>query len=254
MEAVEPGRPLSFLDSHIQQGNALLGATPELMAKGIPDAAFEPIEGDDKKTASLLKKKNKAAAEGQRGLDALWSKPAEVESAEVAKAVAALEAAPDASLEEVAGKEAQWEGLQRSAAFTHQKFVADAWCAALVWPKPATEPKTLDPVVAAAPTNDLWRQLRDGQGKAPAETVKTVADLASLYHFFHWHLAFPQAFAKGGFDVVLGNPPWEHVEIKEQEWFAARSPAIANAPNAATRKRMIRPCGPATARSSTGST
>ena len=63
MEAVEPGRPLSFLDSHIQRGNALLGATPELMAKGIPDAAFEPIEGDDKKTASLLKKRNKTVSE-----------------------------------------------------------------------------------------------------------------------------------------------------------------------------------------------
>ncbi|MGC3998046.1 MAG: N-6 DNA methylase [Anaeromyxobacter sp.] len=239
MEAVEPGRPLSFLDAHIQRGNALLGATPELMAKGIPDEAFEAIEGDDKKTASLLKKKNKAAAEGQRGLDALWSKPAEAESAEVSKAVAALEAAPDASLEEVAGKEAQWEGLQRSFAFTHQKFIADAWCAAFVWPKPPTDPKKSDPVVSAAPTNDLWRQIRDGQGKPPAETVKTVAELTSQYHFFHWHLSFPQVFARGGFDVVLGNPPWERVKLSEQEFFASRSDAIALASNAAQRKKLI---------------
>ena len=222
MEAVEPGRPLSFLDSHIQRGNALLGATPELMKKGIPDAAFEPIEGDDKKTASLLKKRNKAAAAGQRGLDSLWSKPAEAEGAEVARAVAALEAAPDSSLEEVAGKEAQWEGLQRSLAFTHQKLVADAWCAAFVWPKPPTEPKKVDPIVEAAPTNDLWRQLRDGQGQPPALTVKTVAELAGQYHFFHWHLAFPQVFARGGFDVVLGNPPWERLKIQEREFFSAR--------------------------------
>ncbi|HYD51660.1 MAG TPA: N-6 DNA methylase [Gemmatimonadaceae bacterium] len=239
MEAVEPGRPLSFLDSHVQQGNALLGATPELMVKGVPTKAFEPIEGDDKKTASLLKKKNDAALEGQRGLDSLWVKPADAESAEVAKAVAALEAAPDGSLEDVAGKEAQWEGLQRSLAFTHQKFVADAWCAAFVWPKPPTEPKKLDPVVAAAPTNDLWRQIRDGQGKPPAETVKTVAELAGQYHFFHWHLAFPQVFARGGFDVVLGNPPWERVNLSEKEFFASRNDAIAKAPNAALRKRLI---------------
>src|SRR6202011_1117720 len=73
MEAVEPGRPLSLLDSHIEHGNALLGATPELMDKGVPDDAWEPIEGDDKKTASALKKRNKAAAAGQRGLDSLWS-------------------------------------------------------------------------------------------------------------------------------------------------------------------------------------
>lgn len=239
MEAVEPGRPLSFLDSHIQRGNALLGATPELMAKGIPDAAFDPIEGDDKKTASLLKKKNKAAAEGQRGLDALWSKPAESESAAVATAVAALEASPDTSLEDVTGKEAQWEELQRSLAFTHQKFVADAWCAAFVWPKPSTEPKKVEAIVAAAPTNDLWRQIRDGQGKPPAETVKTVENLAGQYHFFHWHLAFPQVFAHGGFDVVLGNPPWERVKLQEQEFFASRSEKIAKAANAAARKKLI---------------
>src|SRR6266567_4163070 len=49
MEAIEPGKPLSFLEQHIQCGNSLLGATPALLAKGIPDSAFEPIEGDDKK-------------------------------------------------------------------------------------------------------------------------------------------------------------------------------------------------------------
>ncbi len=239
MEAVEPGRPLSFLDSHIQRGNALLGATPELMAKGIPDAAFEPIEGDDKKTASLLKKKNRAAAEGQRGLESLWTKPAEAESAEVAKAVAALDAAPDASLEDVAEKEAKWDALQQSLAFTHQKFLADAWCAAFVWPKPPTEPKKVDPVVAAAPTNDLWRQIRDAQGKPPPETMKTVADLVGQYHFFHWHLAFPQVFARGGFDVVLGNPPWDSLLFREEEFFAAQRPDIAQASTAALRKRMI---------------
>lgn len=239
MEAVEPGRPLSFLDSHIQQGNALLGATPDLMAKGIPDAAFEPIEGDDKKTASLLKKKNKAAAEGQRGFDALWSKPSDIEASAVVTAAKALDAAPDASLDDLVAKETQWEGLQQSIAFTHQKFVSDAWCAAFVWPKPPTEPKEVHPIVAAAPTNDLWRQIRDGQGKAPAETVKTVAELASQYHFFHWHLAFPQVFARGGFDVVLGNPPWERVNLSEKEFFASRNDAIAEAPNAAVRKRLI---------------
>ena len=63
--------------------------------------------------------------------------------------------------------------------------------------------------------------------------------LADQYQFFHWHLAFPEVFAKGGFDCVLGNPPWERVKLQDKEWFAERSPAIANAPNAAARKRLI---------------
>jgi hypothetical protein len=39
------GRPLSFLDAHIKCGNSLLGATPDLIAAGIPDDAFKRIEG-----------------------------------------------------------------------------------------------------------------------------------------------------------------------------------------------------------------
>ena len=233
MEAVEPGLPLTFLNSHIQHGNALLGTTPELMAKGIPDAAWGPIEGDDKKTASALKKRNKKAAEGQRSLDTLWSKPSDAEAQAVARAVAELEAASDANPEALAKKESQWEGILGSAEYRHQKFVADAWCAAFVWPKQPGE------LADAAPTNELWRQLRDAQGEAPALTTKTVEDLAGQYRLLHWHLQFPQVFAKRGFDVVLGNPPWEHVELKEEEWFAERLPEIAMAPNAAARKRMI---------------
>jgi hypothetical protein len=233
MEAVEPGLPLTFLNSHIQHGNALLGTTPELMAKGIPDAAWDPIEGDDKKTASALKKRNKKAAEGQRSLDTLWSKPSDAEAEVLARAVAELEAASDANPEALAKKESQWAGILGSAEYRHQKLVADAWCAAFVWPKQPGE------LADVAPTNELWRQLRDGQGQPPAVMTKTVGELAEQYRFFHWSLQFPQVFAKGGFDVVLGNPPWERVKLQEQEFFASRSVEIADASNAAARKKLI---------------
>src|SRR5690606_8587518 len=117
--------------------------------------------------------------------------------------------------------------------YRHQKFVADAWCAAFVWPKQPGE------LTDAAPTNELWRQLRDGQGKAPALTTTIVGELADQYSFFHWHLQFPQVFAKGGFDVVLGNPPWERVSLKEKEWFAQRDPDVAGATTGAQRLKRI---------------
>lgn len=233
MEAVEPGLPLTFLNSHIQHGNALLGTTPELMEKGIPDAAWEPIDGDDRKIASALKKRNKQGSSGQRSLDTLWSQPSANEAQVVTKAVTELEAAPDADASALAKKESRWEDILGSNEYLHQKFVADAWCAAFVWPK---QP---GPLAEAAPVNELWRQIRDGRGKSPELTTKTVRDLSHQYNFFHWHLQFPQVFIKGGFNVVLGNPPWERVKLQEQEFFAPRNLAIAEAPNAAVRKKLI---------------
>jgi hypothetical protein len=73
----------------------------------------------------------------------------------------------------------------------------------------------------------------------PAEVDGEIERLSDQYQFFHWHLAFPEVFANGGFDCVLGNPPWERVKLQEKEWFAERNPEIANAPNTAARKHLI---------------
>jgi hypothetical protein len=205
------------------------------MEKGIPNAAWEPIEGDDKKVASALKKRNGKEASGQTTMASLWSKPERSETEEVTRAVAELEAASDADAGALAAKESRWAEIVGSGAYRHQRFVADAWCAAFVWPKPSHG----GAVVEAAPTMGLWADIRDGKGVPPALTVTTVEELARQYWFFHWHLAFPTVFARGGFDVVLGNPPWERVKLQEQEFFASRSDSIAGASNAATRKKLI---------------
>ena len=66
--------------------------------------------------------------------------------------------------------------------------------------------------------------------------------LARREDFFHWWTAFPTVFAadgRGGFDVVLGNPPWDRIKLQQVEWFAEREPDIANQPRAADRKRLI---------------
>ena len=69
--------------------------------------------------------------------------------------------------------------------------------------------------------------------------VGRAQDLAGAARAFHWPLEFPDVMAAGGFDVVLGNPPWERIKLQEQEFFAAREPEIAEAPNAAARGRLI---------------
>ena len=233
MEAVEPGRPLTFLDAHVRCGNSLLGTTPELMAAGIPDAAFDPIEGDDKKIAASLKKRNKTARTGQRELELGFSRSAEGGTIGLIQAVQAVDAAPDVDLGALEHKQQAWQALLDSQLYRTKQLVADAWCAAFVWKK---EP---GPSIDVAPTHDVWEAVRADPSKAPPAFVTAVRQLAREYAFFHWHLAFPPVFAKGGFDVVLGNPPWDQVQIDPREWFAARAPEIANAQHHAARNRAL---------------
>lgn len=230
MEAVEPGRPLSFLDGHIQQGNALLGTTPELMAKGIPDAAWDPIEGDDKKIASALKKQNKQEGK-ELSLD--FSRTPASSYARLGVGARAVDDEDDATLTSLEAKAKHWKELTASAAFEHQRFVADAWCAAFAWRKEA------GPLRDAAPTNGVFKSIQtDGTRVSPALRDE-VRRLRALYAWFHWPLRFPQVFAKGGFDVVLGNPPWEALRLAEKEFFAPRRTDIAEAATSVERKRLI---------------
>lgn len=64
--------------------------------------------------------------------------------------------------------------------------------------------------------------------------------------FLNWQVAFPglwQDWAEegltGGFDAVIGNPPWDRMKLQQVEWFAARRPEIARATRASERRRMV---------------
>jgi len=70
--------------------------------------------------------------------------------------------------------------------------------------------------------------------------------LAAQERFLHWEVAFPGVWRnwqsdapEGGFDAVIGNPPWDRMKMQEVEWFAARAPAIARQARAADRKAAI---------------
>ena len=234
LEALEPGKPLTFLDHHIRVGNSLLGTTPELIEAGLPDEAFRPLQGDDRSICSGLRKKNRAERESrQHDMGYLMVAEPRAEYGSLASRSRWIEQIPDDTLDEVKRKEARFRGLVVSPPYRQGKRIADAWCAAFVQPRPAGR----DP--AECITTDTLRGLEtDPEALAPKQRDE-VERLARDYQFFHWHLAFPEVFDNGGFDCVLGNPPWERVKLQEKEWFAQRSTEIADAPNAATRKRMI---------------
>ncbi len=232
LEALEPGKPLSFLDHHIRVGNSLLGTTPELIAGGLPDDAFKPIEGDDKKVCAALKKRNRQERDGKQmdlGLPMVAETRAEYDT--LASRSQGIDLAPDDSLEAIERKAEQYQRLVVSPEYRHQQLIADAWCAAFVWPKTADTPDAI--------STDTIRRLEQDPHALHVTQHEALERLAGQYQFFHWQLAFPEVFAQGGFDCVLGNPPWEHTELKEKEWFAERSPDIANARTGVERKRRI---------------
>lgn len=232
LEALEPGKPLSFLDHHIRVGNSLLGTTPALIAAGLPDDAFSPIEGDDNKICSALKKRNKQEREGQ--MDMLHSMAAEPEAEynSIAARTRDIDEVPDDTIGDVQRKAEHFRRLVISPEYRHRQKVADAWCAAFVWEKHVNA--SVEPI-----TSDTIRRLEADAESLTKLQRREVEQLSGRYQFFHWHLAFPEVFAKGGFDCVLGNPPWERVKLQEQEFFASRNVEVAKAANAAIRKRMI---------------
>lgn len=66
------------------------------------------------------------------------------------------------------------------------------------------------------------------------------------HRFLHWEAAFPGVWTNwesadppGGFDAVIGNPPWDRIKLEEVEWFEARVPEIARSTRASDRKRLV---------------
>ncbi|SNR64091.1 Methyltransferase domain-containing protein [Humidesulfovibrio mexicanus] len=256
LESMDPGKPLSFLDSHVQCGNSLLGATPALLRAGIPDEAFSPIEGDEKERCQAAKKSNKeqrkdhAARLKRSGLMPYAEEPF-IQLGNLAESVQAFMRVDDSTIEGVRERQRMWESLASGSGYRFGRMWADAWCAAFVWKKikaPAGE--AFYPI-----TEDVFRRIEKNPFSIPDWMQKEIERLSRQYQFFHWHLAFPEVFRlpckgnapenapagwDGGFDVVLGNPPWERIKIQEKEWFAGKRPDIANARNAAERQRLIR--------------
>jgi hypothetical protein len=107
--------------------------------------------------------------------------------------------------------------------------------------KKSVPPKTKNPNQGAAIgiTTGTLRDFVRGK-ELPAEIQGEVEALARQYRFFHWHLAFPQVFAHGGFDCILGNPPWDMQEIKDNEFFASEYPQILAVTSAKEKAGILR--------------
>lgn len=233
IETVEPGMPLGFLDASIVCGDALLGVSDlASLEAGIPDAAFKPLAGDDKAVAKYYAAKNrrehKDRARIEAGFNFAGGRSYVAEFSE-------MRAMPEGDVGQIAAKAARRRKLLDSGSGWRLARACDMRVAAFLMPKTGEIPGRGRETI---PTSGaLWDYLREMQPYGPMLGAATEA--ASEARALHWPLAFPDVMAKGGFDAVLGNPPWDVVQLSEQEYFTTRDPEIAQLKGAARKKAIV---------------
>lgn len=233
LEAYTPDRPLTFLDHHLQVGDALLGVLdPKILDNGIPDEAYACLSGDDKTTAAVLKKQNKFDLKSWKDVsagDLFHTSP-------LAAQADAVEHLADDNLEGIAAKRSAWEQATEQAHRSTLAQLADTFVAAFLAPK---LPAAAGEVSRIPLSGHLWHLLHPTSGQPPAtDVLQTAAALCRAHSVFHWWLAFPHIFFPspagsgqgegGGFSVLLANPPWEVSQLGEEEFFSVRAPSLAS--------------------------
>ena len=237
IESVEPGKPLGFLDANIQCGDSLLGVFDlKALDEGIPDDAYKPLTGDDKDTAKYFAKRNKDEKKGQGTLDFI-SGGGTLPPAKLAATMDDLRHLPEDSMAQIAEKRRRFAAWEADPKRYANKVACDLYIAAFLLPKRGGVPTNANSVTVPT-TSHLRTRLSGGQifGLLEAAAV----DAAGYARAFHWPLAFPEVMiGKGGFDVVLGNPPWGQIQLDDMKWFASNNVEIACEQNKSDRDEMI---------------
>jgi hypothetical protein len=240
IETVELGKPLSFLDAHLRCGDALLGVYDlSQLQQGIPDDAYKPLTGDVKAAAAEWRRRNKAERDARKQGELTFFEPPR----EVLEAARALEAQGEDELAAVEAKAEKFRALMAGPERYRMEVACDLNVAASLLPKKEGPVRSVGGAGAFVPTSrDVWDKLAGGRSLGLIEA--RAVDAAKAARAFHWPLEFPQVFFPGagrepGFDLALGNPPWERIKLQEQEFFAARDPEVATAANKAARQKLI---------------
>ncbi|MCY4113403.1 MAG: Eco57I restriction-modification methylase domain-containing protein [Chloroflexi bacterium] len=225
------GAPLSFLDHHLRCGDSLLGLR-------VLDARqdFQRLGG---LSASTLIAGAENATEGMQRIERL----SDADVAEVKESAGLFQDVEQATadlrgvLDFLSGLRWQTAGLKKGAQADVNRLLAETLGreSSIAFDLLARGPEAADETIS----RDLaWESFADRWTQS-----RSVADREG---FLHWEVAFPGVWRNwqsrepvGGFDAVIGNPPWDQIEQKEVEWFALRDNEVALASTGAARKALI---------------
>ena len=217
------GAPLSFLDHHLRCGDSLFGSW---VRTGI-DRATE--QGGPLFLQGPLKRATRAAAPMQIIEGLTDAEIAEAHrSADVFAEVEEMTAPLNAFLSLIQAFD--WLNIRDRA----DKAALYAYFLSIFG----------DPIDIASGKIEVLTGVEGG--KRFARLLDQARELLDDERFFNWQVVFPGVWSEwesngihGGFDAVIGNPPWDRMKLQQVEWFASRRREIALAQRAADRKRMI---------------
>ncbi|MBD2124853.1 N-6 DNA methylase [Microcoleus sp. ZQ-A2] len=232
IEGFNRGFPLNFLDHRIKCGNSLVGVLDlDCLKEGIPDEAFKAVTGDDKTLSSQFKKRNKKEREtDNKGQLSIFVDQLDESRSQYTQTLRQVGAIDEKTTGQYRKKATQYYQSRQDAGWWRDYSACNLWTAAFFMPLTEQNLQLL-------PTTAALTQLLQGN-LSTQKVVKAANKLAQEKRFFHWCLEFPEVFEIGGFDCVLGNPPWETLQIAEKEFFASRDVELAQLVGEARKKAI----------------
>jgi len=221
------GAPLSFLDHHLRCGDALFGGRVHQMKDELGKLAGGLLQQDDLRRVETARLTMQAIGE-----------LTDIDIAEAHQSKALMDQIEDGlrpqqrTLDFLQAK--RWAGKGEA------KEYAETWVDLLNHEYGDNLLESIELL------SKRGIKLHGERQKRAHRIVQAARTRAENVRFLHWELAFPTVWPgaglgarTGGFDAVIGNPPWDRMKLQEVEWFAERRPEIALAVRAADRKRLI---------------
>lgn len=203
LEAHNPGEPLNFLDHRIKCGNSIVGyVSQEELDQGVPAEAFKTLNSDDRNVAKIWRDRNTAERKERRQKTLNLSEEHQNQLTELVEKSRSIGAMPERNPEDVETKRVRFKQYTEGRGNLTMQQIAAIPIAQFYLPKTSDNTRKL---ITDGHFRRYWSDGEHPQGEATA----LAWSIAHKKRFFHWFLEFPEIMEQGGFDCILGNPPYK---------------------------------------------